>query len=97
MAAPLAPALAEPADIEAAARGVVRVVILEGTDSYPDDAPRPISHGTGFAVNPTQIVTNAHVVMQAQADPELHRHRAGRRGGKHLCRLVQFSPRADSP
>ncbi|WBY16197.1 trypsin-like peptidase domain-containing protein [Erythrobacteraceae bacterium WH01K] len=96
LAAPLAPALAEPADIEAAARGVVRVVILEGTEGYPDDAPRPISHGTGFAVSPTQIVTNAHVVMQAQADPELRIGIVPGDGAESTyARLVHFSPRAD--
>ncbi len=58
---PLAPAQAEPADIDAAARGVVRIVIFEknGDDLYP------LSHGTGFAVSPQRIVTNAHVVRDA--------------------------------
>ena len=56
-----APAQAEPADIDAAARGVVRVVIFEksGEDLYP------LSHGTGFAVSAKMIVTNAHVVAEA--------------------------------
>ena len=39
-------AQAEPADIDAAARGVVRVVII-GEDG---EELVPISHGTGFAV-----------------------------------------------
>ncbi|MDP4539845.1 serine protease [Qipengyuania sp. DY56-A-20] len=61
------PAQAEPADIDAAARGVVRVVILgsDGEEVYP------ISHGSGFAVSPTQIVTNAHVIRDALADDSL--------------------------
>ncbi len=65
--AALAPARAEPADVAAAARGVVRVVVIgsDGEEIYP------ISHGTGFAVSPTRIVTNAHVVLQAQADETL--------------------------
>ncbi len=56
-----APAQAEPADIDAAARGVVRIVIFEksGDDLYP------LSHGTGFAVSSKMIVTNAHVVAEA--------------------------------
>lgn len=65
--AALAPARAEPADIAAAARGVVRVVVI-GTDG---EEIYPISHGTGFAVSPTRIVTNAHVVMQARGDESL--------------------------
>lgn len=65
----LAPAAtqAEPADIAAAARGVVRVVIL----ASDGDKVYPISHGTGFAVTPSRIVTNAHVVRQAQMDDTL--------------------------
>jgi len=69
MAAPFAlgPAQAEPADIDAAARGVVRVVIIES------DGGRviPVSHGSGFAVSAERIVTNAHVVRQAMEDPSL--------------------------
>lgn len=60
-------AAAEPADIEAAARGVVRVVILE----QQGDSLTPISHGTGFAVSAERIVTNAHVVAEARRDRSL--------------------------
>lgn len=65
----LAPAraLAEPADIQAAARGVVRVVVIE----RDGEAVSPVSHGTGFAVAPERVVTNAHVVRQALDDPSL--------------------------
>ena len=57
-------ALAEPADIDAAARGVVRIVIVENAGGEVV----PISHGTGFAVSPEQVVTNAHVIAEARAD-----------------------------
>ncbi|WP_120715885.1 S1C family serine protease [Tsuneonella amylolytica] len=57
----------EPADIAAAARGVVRVVIV-GTDG---DRVFPIGHGTGFAVTPSMIVTNDHVVRQVLQDDTL--------------------------
>ncbi|MBL45014.1 MAG: protease [Sphingomonadaceae bacterium] len=60
-------ALAEPADIDAAARGVVRVVII-GEDN---GELLPISHGTGFAVAADRVVTNAHVVRDALRDGEL--------------------------
>ena len=60
-------ALADPADIDAAARGVVRVVII-GAD---DEEIYPVSHGTGFAVAPDLIVTNAHVVRDAMSDEDL--------------------------
>ena len=60
-------AQADPADIDAAARGVVRVVII-GAD---DDEIYPVSHGTGFAVSADTIVTNAHVVRDAMSDDDL--------------------------
>lgn len=57
----------EPADIAAAARGVVRVVIM----STDGETVSPVSHGTGFAVTPNRIVTNAHVVREALQDDTL--------------------------
>lgn len=62
-----APLRADPGDIDAAARGVVRVVIV-GRD---DEGVFPVSHGTGFAVGPGSIVTNAHVVQDAAKDDKL--------------------------
>ena len=58
---------ADPGDIDAAARGVVRVVIV-GKDS---DGVFPVSHGSGFAVGATRVVTNAHVVTDAAKDDNL--------------------------
>ena len=58
---------ADPSDIDAAARGVVRVVII-GTDGKE---VFPVSHGSGFAVTSTKIVTNAHVVREALLDDTL--------------------------
>ncbi|WP_228241697.1 serine protease [Porphyrobacter sp. GA68] len=61
------PLAADPADIDAAARGVVRVVVIgsDGQEIYP------VSHGTGFAVTPTRVVTNAHVLGEALEDDAL--------------------------
>ena len=59
--------LADAADIQAAARGVVRVVIIDSDG----DQLIPLSHGSGFAVSPMRIVTNAHVVREAAMDDEL--------------------------
>lgn len=61
------PAAADPADIDAAARGVVRVVLI---DSRGEEIA-PITHGSGFAVTPTMIVTNAHVIREALQDDTL--------------------------
>lgn len=69
LAVALVPAIgrADPADIDAAARGVVRVVLI-GTDGQE---VFPVSHGSGFAVSPTMIVTNAHVIREALHDDTL--------------------------
>jgi V8-like Glu-specific endopeptidase len=61
------PARADPADIAAASRGVVRVVLIE----KDGDQLVPIAHGTGFAVGPERIVTNAHVVQEAHDNTHL--------------------------
>ena len=60
-------ALADPGDINAASRGVVRIVIVE----INGEELIPISHGTGFAVGPERIVTNAHVIQEARDDDSL--------------------------
>lgn len=90
----LAPAAAQadPADINAAARGVVRIVIIaeEGGQLYP------VAHGTGFAVAPERIVTNAHVLAEAQADRSLSIGIVPSDGGKAVYgRIVGYSPRND--
>ncbi|MDJ0643432.1 MAG: serine protease [Erythrobacter sp.] len=60
-----APAFADQKDIDVAARGVVRVVIVEITPS----GARYLTHGSGFAVSEKQVVTNEHVIREvAQQD-----------------------------
>jgi hypothetical protein len=89
IAAPLA---ADPGDVEAAARGVVRVVLI-GEDS---GQPVPVSHGTGFAVSATRIVTNAHVVSEALQDDTLRIGIVPSEGdGGAFARVVAVSPRND--
>lgn len=92
--AALLPAAAQgdPADITAAARGVVRVVII-GTDG---ERVFPISHGSGFAVTPTRIVTNAHVVREAQLDDTLRIGVVPSDGDEaSYGRVLAISPRND--
>ena len=52
------PAQADPADISAASRSVVRVVLAAKDGSKVAF----VGHGSGFAVAPDKIVTNAHAV-----------------------------------
>ena len=89
--APVA-AQADPADIDAAARGVVRVVII-GND---DDEIFPVSHGTGFAVRQDLIVTNAHVVRDAMSDEDLRIGIVPSGGGEAVYgQLVAVNARID--
>ena len=91
LAAP-APLLAETADITAAARGVVRVVIV----ARDGEAIFPVSHGTGFAVADELFVTNAHVVADMVNDPRLAIGIVPPEGGDAVFgRLVAVSPRND--
>ncbi|WP_271077462.1 S1C family serine protease [Aurantiacibacter sp. MUD61] len=86
------PAVADPADIDAASRGVVRVVIIG------NDGPEifPISHGTGFAVDQERIVTNAHVVAEAVRDDRLDIGIVPADGDEAVyARIVAISPRND--
>lgn len=89
LAAPLA---ADPGDVDAAARGVVRVVLI-GEDG---GEPVPVSHGSGFAVSPTRIVTNAHVITEALQDDTLRIGIVPSEGkGGAFARVVAVSPRND--
>lgn len=53
-------------DITAASRSVVRVVVV----AFEDGEIVDFSHGSGFAVAPNRIVTNAHVVAIARDYPD---------------------------
>ncbi len=83
---------ADPGDIDAAARGVVRVVIV-GRDG---DGVFPVSHGSGFAVAPGRIVTNAHVVRDAAGDATLRVAIVPpESGGAVVGRIVAIDARSD--
>jgi len=86
------PARADPGDIDAAARGVVRVVVAgrDGEELFP------ISHGSGFAVNAETIVTNAHVVGEAVDNPRLVIGIVPSDGAEAVYgRVISVSPRND--
>ncbi|WP_018075246.1 S1C family serine protease [Novosphingobium nitrogenifigens] len=89
---PLAPAHADPADIAAASRGVVRVVIVRsgwmGTSL--------LGHGSGFAITPDLIVTNAHVVEDAHNDSNVLIGVIPSQGRSSFpAKIVAFSPGND--
>jgi len=62
----LAPGAAQADDIAATSRSVVRVVTI----AIVDQEVVGFGHGSGFAVGPNRIVTNAHVVELAQRYPD---------------------------
>lgn len=86
------PVAADPGDIDAAARGVVRVVLIgERAGELV-----PVTHGTGFAVSPTRIVTNAHVIQEAMQDDTLRIGVVPSEGeGGTYARVIAVSPRND--
>jgi hypothetical protein len=87
-----APLRADPGDIDAAARGVVRVVIVE----TGDDGVFPVSHGSGFAVGNNRFVTNAHVVRDAELDDDLRLAIVPPEGGGAVYgRVVAIDPQKD--
>lgn len=92
LAALATPAFADSGDVDAAARGVVRVVLIgqEGGEFVP------VSHGSGFAVTPTRIITNAHVIREALQDDTLRIGVVPSEGeGGAFARVVAVSPRND--
>ena len=87
-----APAGADPSDITAAARGVVRVVVL----GHDGDQLFPVSHGTGFVVQGDRIVTNAHVVEEVLQLPGLTLGIVPPQGGEAVPgQILAFSPKND--
>lgn len=94
------PLRADPGDIDAAARGVVRVVLIATQGSDAEPVVTPISHGSGFAVAPNLIVTNAHVIREALQDDTLRigivpSESVGDLGNGAFARAISVSPRND--
>ncbi|MHA7819440.1 MAG: S1 family peptidase [Erythrobacter sp.] len=86
------PAAADPGDVDAAARGVVRVVLINRSG----DEVVPVTHGSGFAVTPTRIVTNAHVIREALLDDTLRIGIVPSEGeAEAFATAVAVSPRND--
>jgi hypothetical protein len=87
-----ATAMAEQQDIAAATRGVVRIAIVatNGSDAYF------VGHGSGFAVAPDKVITNAHVVELTRTEPNLVIGVVPSEGRKSYGgRVIAYSPGND--
>lgn len=83
---------AEPADIAAAARSVVRIVLI----SRDGEQLALVGHGSGVAVGPNRILTNAHVVAPVEGDDTMRIGIVPSEGkGGWFARIVAVSPGND--
>lgn len=86
------PAQADPADISAASRSVVRVVLAAKDGSKVAF----VGHGSGFAVAPDKIVTNAHVVEIARQESSVVIGIIPSQGGtSYGGKIIAYSPEND--
>lgn len=83
---------ADPSDIAAASRSVVRVVLISRTA----EGVALIGHGSGFAVAPDLVLTNAHVVAPLAEDQNMRAGIVPSQGKSgYFAKIVAFSPRND--
>ena len=86
------PAQADPADISAASRSVVRVVLA----AKDGDKVAFVGHGSGFVVAPDKIVTNAHVVEIARQESSVVIGIIPSQGGtSYGGKIIAYSPGND--
>jgi len=86
------PAHADPADISAASRSVVRVVLA----AKDGNKVAFVGHGSGFVVAPDKILTNAHVVEIARQESSVVIGIIPSQGGvSYGGRIIAYSPSND--
>jgi serine protease Do len=86
------PAVADPADIAATSRSVVRVVLI----GEENGEPTLVGHGSGFAVAPNVILTNAHVIEPSQQQDGIRIGVVPSQGkGGWFARVIAFAPKSD--
>lgn len=82
---------ADPADIAAASRSVVRVVVFPAAGGET-----PIGHGSGIVVAPDRVLTNAHVVSEEEYEGAIRVVIVPSEGGEAItAEVVDRSPRND--
>ena len=82
---------ADPSDIAAASRSVVRVVVFPASGGDV-----PIGHGSGIIVAPDKILTNAHVVAEEEYDGAIRVVIVPSDGGEAIsAEIIDRSPRND--
>ena len=85
-------AAADPADIAAAARSVVRVVLI----SRSGGGVQLIGHGSGFAIAPDLVITNAHVIAPLAENTDMRVGIVPAQGQSgYFAKVVVYSPRND--
>jgi hypothetical protein len=88
----MAPALAQDnLDVAAAGRSVVRVVVV----AMEDGAPQGIGTGSGVAVAPDKILTNAHVVLDAANGDAIIGVVPSEGSQRFTGRLIAYQPQRD--
>jgi hypothetical protein len=85
-------AAADPADIAAASRSVVRVVLI----TRDAEGVALVGHGSGFAVAPDLVITNAHVVAPLAEDESMRVGIVPSQGkGGWFAKVVAYSAQKD--
>ncbi|MFM2301625.1 MAG: hypothetical protein RLZZ84_1361 [Pseudomonadota bacterium] len=83
---------ADPADITAASRSVVRVALVWVNRS----GAGLVGHGSGFAVAPDLVVTNAHVIAPMADDDTIRVLIIPAQGSRGMsAKVIAYSPRND--
>lgn len=85
-------ALADPSDISAVSRSVVRVALI----NVKDGKNELVTHGSGVAIAGDKILTNAHVVEELRFDPNLRLGIIPSEGvTNYAATVIAFSPKND--
>jgi serine protease Do len=88
LAAPVA--AQQNADIDAAARSVVRVVVVPQGEGGGD-----VGMGSGVAITPTRIVTNAHVVEAAVENDAFVGIVPSEGRRRYIGKVIRYAPELD--